>query len=204
MSFAPVYNAHSRALILGTWPSPKSREMAFYYGHPQNRFWPMLAALTGEAVPAREDIEAKKQIILRHGLALWDTLERCTITKLIPKAMEVCVTTDAGQKWTINVDLSDPDQLYLGGVSYDHGLGYRYWAFLNEQNFWSWREWYILTTHLNNYIAFTSCDVEELANERNLQIARILYDVLANGNLGPLRSVTFEPLSDSQMQHQDE
>ena len=80
MSFAPVYNAHSRALILGTWPSPKSREMAFYYGHPQNRFWPMLAALTGEAVPARENIEAKKQIILRHGLALWDTLERCTIT----------------------------------------------------------------------------------------------------------------------------
>ena len=77
-------------------------------------------------------------------------------------------------------------------------------AFLNERNFWSWREWYILTTHLNNYIAFTGCDVEELANERNLQIARILYDVLANGNLGPLRSVTFEPLSESQMQHQDE
>ena len=80
MSFEPVYNEHSRALILGTWPSPKSREMAFYYGHPQNRFWPMLAALTGEPVPAREDIEAKKQIILRHGLALWDTLESCTIT----------------------------------------------------------------------------------------------------------------------------
>ena len=80
MSFEPVYNEHSRALILGTWPSPKSREMAFYYGHPQNRFWPMLAALTGEQTPAREDIEAKKQIILRHGLALWDTLERCTIT----------------------------------------------------------------------------------------------------------------------------
>jgi len=80
VSFAPVYNEHSRALILGTWPSPKSREMSFYYGHPQNRFWPMLAALTGEPVPAREDIEAKKQIILRHGLALWDTLESCTIT----------------------------------------------------------------------------------------------------------------------------
>lgn len=59
VSFAPVYNEHSRALILGTWPSPKSREMSFYYGHPQNRFWPMLAALTGEPVPAREDIEAK-------------------------------------------------------------------------------------------------------------------------------------------------
>ena len=52
MSFEPVYNEHSRALILGTWPSPKSREMAFYYGHPQNRFWPMMAALTGEPVRA--------------------------------------------------------------------------------------------------------------------------------------------------------
>ena len=80
MSFAPIYSSASRALILGTWPSPKSREMAFYYGHPQNRFWPLMAALTGEPVPAREDIEAKKQLILRHGLALWDTLERCTIT----------------------------------------------------------------------------------------------------------------------------
>ena len=80
MSFAPVYSKNSRALILGTWPSPKSREMAFYYGHPQNRFWPMMAALTGEPVPAREDIEAKKGLILHHGLALWDTLESCTIT----------------------------------------------------------------------------------------------------------------------------
>ena len=80
MSFAPVYDDRSRALILGTWPSPKSREMAFYYGHPQNRFWPLLAALTGEPLPAREDIAAKKQLLLRHGLALWDTLESCTIT----------------------------------------------------------------------------------------------------------------------------
>ena len=86
MSFAPVYSENSCALILGTWPSPKSREMAFYYGHPQNRFWPMMAALTGEPVPAREDIEAKKGIILRHGLALWDTLESCTIASLLAKA----------------------------------------------------------------------------------------------------------------------
>ena len=71
MSFAPVYDDRSRALILGTWPSPKSREMAFYYGHP---------ALTGEPLPVREDIAAKKQLLLRHGLALWDTLESCTIT----------------------------------------------------------------------------------------------------------------------------
>ncbi len=94
MSFDPVYNEHSRALILGTWPSPKSREMAFYYGHPQNRFWPVLAALTGEPVPAREDIEAKKQIILRHGLALWDTLERCTITGAADASIKDAVPND--------------------------------------------------------------------------------------------------------------
>ena len=76
----PLHGAQAKALILGSFPSPKSREQGFFYGHPQNRFWPMLAALTGEPVPAREDIEAKKQIILRHGLALWDTLESCTIT----------------------------------------------------------------------------------------------------------------------------
>ena len=79
MSFPPVYGPASRALILGTWPSPKSREMSFYYGHPQNRFWPMLAALTGEPVPVWADIEAKKAIILRHGLAVWDTIGACDI-----------------------------------------------------------------------------------------------------------------------------
>ena len=79
MSFAPVYDDRSRALILGTWPSPKSREMAFYYGHPQNRFWPMLAAVTGEPVPDWADLEAKKRIILRHGLAVWDTIGACDI-----------------------------------------------------------------------------------------------------------------------------
>ena len=79
MSFAPVYGPQSRALILGSWPSPKSWEMGFYYGHPQNRFWPLLAALTGEPAPRREDIEAKRGIILRHGLALWDVLASCTI-----------------------------------------------------------------------------------------------------------------------------
>ena len=94
MSFAPVYGPRSRALILGTWPSPKSREMAFYYGHPQNRFWPMLAALTGEPVPAREDIDAKKQLILRHGLALWDTLESCTITGASDASIKDVVPND--------------------------------------------------------------------------------------------------------------
>ena len=78
--FGPVAGPNSRVLILGSWPSPKSRAQGFYYGHPRNRFWPLLARLTGEAVPAPDDIAAKKALVLRHGLALWDALEGCTIT----------------------------------------------------------------------------------------------------------------------------
>lgn len=131
-------------------------------------------------------------------------LERCTITHMAPMSLDITVRTEAGQEWIVAVDYCTTERLYLGGVSYDRGLGYRYWAFLSEENFWMWREWYILTTRLNDYIAFTGSDLEELPTERNLQIARILYDVLANGNLGPLRTVTFEPLSDSQLDRSDE
>ncbi len=93
MSFEPVYNEHSRALILGTWPSPKSREMAFYYGHPQNRFWPMMAALTGEPVPAVRTLKPKSKSSC-HGLALWDTLERCTITGAADASIKDAVPND--------------------------------------------------------------------------------------------------------------
>ena len=76
---APLITAESHTLILGTMPSPRSRAEAFYYAHPQNRFWPVLAAVTGEPVPDWADIEAKKRIILRHGLAVWDTIGACDI-----------------------------------------------------------------------------------------------------------------------------
>ena len=75
----PLHGARANALILGSFPSPKSREQGFFYGHPQNRFWPMLAVVTGEPVPDWADIEAKKRIILRHGLAVWDTIGACDI-----------------------------------------------------------------------------------------------------------------------------
>lgn len=96
MSFAPVYGPRSRALILGSWPSPKSWDMGFYYGHPQNRFWPLLAGLTGESVPAREDIAAKRQLILRHGLALWDVLASCTIEGASDASIRDAVPEDIG------------------------------------------------------------------------------------------------------------
>ena len=78
--FPPVCGSSARALILGSFPSPKSREQGFYYGHPQNRFWPLLASLLNEPIPHKDDISSKKRLLLTHELALWDTVCRCTIT----------------------------------------------------------------------------------------------------------------------------
>ena len=74
--FAPVAGPESRVLILGSFPSVKSREVGFYYGHPQNRFWPLLAALLQKPVP--QTTAQKQQLILQNGLALWDTVCCCT------------------------------------------------------------------------------------------------------------------------------
>ena len=74
----PLYNSDSRTLILGSFPSVKSREQVFFYGHPQNRFWRVLAGVFNEAVP--QSIEQKREFILSHNLALWDTIESCEIT----------------------------------------------------------------------------------------------------------------------------
>ena len=76
-TFPPLWTPESKILILGSFPSVKSRESNFYYGHPQNRFWKVIAALTGGAVP--ETIEDKKRILLDHGIAVWDVIESCQI-----------------------------------------------------------------------------------------------------------------------------
>ena len=73
----PVYDKNSRALILGTMPSPKSREYGFYYSHPQNRFWRVAAGLYNAPVP--ETNEAKASFLLQHRIAMWDVLKSCRI-----------------------------------------------------------------------------------------------------------------------------
>lgn len=75
---APLITAESHTLILGTMPSPRSRAEAFYYAHPQNRFWPVLAAVYGESDP--QTAVGRTELLLSHGLALWDVLASCTIT----------------------------------------------------------------------------------------------------------------------------
>ncbi len=85
--FDPVFDEHSRILVLGSFPSVLSRRNAFYYGNPQNRFWRVLAACLSEPVPPNESdnvtleqsIAAKKELLLAHGIALWDVIESCDI-----------------------------------------------------------------------------------------------------------------------------
>ena len=76
--FPPLFDSESRTLILGSFPSVKSREAMFFYGHPQNRFWRLTALLCHEDTP--QTIEEKSSLILRHHLALWDSIQSCTIT----------------------------------------------------------------------------------------------------------------------------
>lgn len=73
----PVFDGASRVLILGSIPSPKSREVGFYYGHPQNRFWRVLAAVAGTDSPEGND--AKRAFLLQSHIALWDVLASCDI-----------------------------------------------------------------------------------------------------------------------------
>ena len=75
--FGPVWDANSAVLILGSFPSVKSREANFYYGHPQNRFWRVMAHVLGCPVPGSTD--EKRAMLLAHRVALWDTLEECDI-----------------------------------------------------------------------------------------------------------------------------
>lgn len=73
----PIYDENSKILILGSFPSVKSREENFYYGHPQNRFWKVLSAVFEDTVPLT--VDEKRRFLLRHGIALWDVIQSCEI-----------------------------------------------------------------------------------------------------------------------------
>lgn len=75
--FAPEYDQNSKILILGSFPSVKSREQLFFYGHPQNRFWKVTAAVFDSPVP--QTIDEKKAFLHKNGIALWDVIASCEI-----------------------------------------------------------------------------------------------------------------------------
>ena len=76
-TFPPEYDENSEILILGSFPSVRSRETNFYYGHPKNRFWPLIADIFGEDMPS--SVEEKKALLQRNRIALWDVIARCEI-----------------------------------------------------------------------------------------------------------------------------
>ena len=90
----PVWDERSRILILGSFPSVKSREGQFFYHHPRNRFWRVLAAVLGCEVPGT--IPEKKAMLLAHGVALWDVIASCEITGSSDSSIRNAVPNDVG------------------------------------------------------------------------------------------------------------
>ena len=92
---APVFDAQSRILILGSFPSVKSRETAFFYGHPQNRFWNVVSAVLGCTRP--QTVEEKRQMLLAHHIALWDVIASCQIEGSSDSSIRNVVPADLGR-----------------------------------------------------------------------------------------------------------
>lgn len=117
----PVYNKESRILILGSFPSVKSREGAFFYHHPQNRFWKVISALCKEPLPTT--VEDKKRLLLQNRIALWDVIESCeiigssdsSIRNIVPNDISEILRTADIQKIVAN-----------GGTAYQLYMKYLY------------------------------------------------------------------------------
>lgn len=91
----PVYDSESKVLILGSFPSVKSREQQFFYGHKQNRFWRVMAQVLGCAVP--EDITQKRAMLLANHIAVWDVIASCEITGSADASIRNVVPNDLSQ-----------------------------------------------------------------------------------------------------------
>lgn len=93
-TFAPIFDENSRVLMLGTMPSPKSREVGFYYGHPRNRFWKVLSDICSEKYPG--STEEKIAFALRNHIAVWDVLAGCEIRGAEDNSIRNPVPNDMG------------------------------------------------------------------------------------------------------------
>ena len=126
-TFDPVYNKESRVLILGSFPSVKSREIAFYYGHPQNRFWKILETIYNEEIP--KDIDGKKSFLLKHHLALWDVIESCDIKGSSDSSIKDVIPNDLN----IIFKESKIEQIFVNGnKAYDLYMKYCYKKYKRE------------------------------------------------------------------------
>lgn len=104
----PVFNQNSKILILGSFPSVKSREQMFFYGHPQNRFWRVLAEVFGVNIP--ETVDEKREFLLKNGIAVWDVIASCdiegssdsSIKNVIPNDMDMILKNAKIEKIFVN------------------------------------------------------------------------------------------------------
>lgn len=116
---SPVYDGESKVLILGSFPSVKSREQQFFYGHKQNRFWRVMAQVLGCAVP--EDIPQKRAMLLANHIAVWDVIASCEITGSSDASIRNVVPNDLSQIMTA----ADIRAIYTNG-SKAHQLYQKY------------------------------------------------------------------------------
>ena len=90
--FGPVWREDAQVLILGSMPSVESLHQSFYYAHPRNAFWPMIADILGESSP--DGVEEKKQLLIRHRIALWDTVASCERSGSLDSAIRAAEAND--------------------------------------------------------------------------------------------------------------
>lgn len=107
--FPPLYDENSKVLILGSFPSVKSREEMFFYGHPQNRFWKVIAAITGEETPMT--IEEKSRLLHKNRIALWDVIASCDITGSSDSSIKNVIANDL----TVILKNADIKQIFVNG-----------------------------------------------------------------------------------------
>jgi hypoxanthine-DNA glycosylase len=105
----PVYDENSRILILGSFPSVKSREAGFFYGHPQNRYWKVLAGVFNDKVPVT--IPEKREFLLRHHIAAWDVIASCDIEGSSDASIKNAVPNDL----TAILKTADIGQIFTNG-----------------------------------------------------------------------------------------
>lgn len=105
----PIYDEKSKILILGSFPSVKSRESQFFYGHPQNRFWKVLAPIFNEEVPAT--VEEKKKLLIENHVAVWDVIASCNIESSSDSSIKDVIPNDL----SCILNVADIQQIYCNG-----------------------------------------------------------------------------------------
>ena len=106
---APIYDSNSKILILGSFPSVKSREEMFFYGHPQNRFWRVISSVLDKPVP--EDVNSKQELLLSSGIAVWDVIASCDIEGSSDSSIRNVVPNDL----SVILNTADIRQIYVNG-----------------------------------------------------------------------------------------